>query len=79
MINQSTVEVLRKMRLSSMAQSFEEQINDPNTYTNLSFEERIGLMVDAEWAKRQSNKLNKSIQLAPFLNNSLHPSDEMVF
>ncbi|WP_457942557.1 ATP-binding protein [Caproiciproducens sp. LBM24188] len=68
MINQSTIETLRKMRLSSMVASFEEQLNDPRTYADLSFEERFGLMVDAEWAKRQANKLNKYIKQACFAN-----------
>lgn len=68
MINQSTIEMLRSLRLGSMAQSFEEQLNDSTTYGNLSFEERFGLMVDAEWAKRQATKLNNSIKLAHFSN-----------
>lgn len=68
MINQSTVEALHGMRLSSMAQAFEDQLNDSATYGNLSFEERFGFMVDAEWAKRQTNKLNRAIQSAHFSN-----------
>ena len=68
MINQSTVETLRSMKLAAMAQSFEDQLNDSVTYGSLLFEERFGLMVDAEWAKRQSNKLNRTIQLAHFSN-----------
>lgn len=62
MIDQSTLETLRSMRLSAMAQSFEDQLNDLETYCSLSFEERFGLLVDAEWAKRQSNKLSKAIK-----------------
>lgn len=68
MINQSTAENLRKMKLSVMAQLFEDQINDPATYGNLSFEERLGLMVDAEWTRHQANKLNHSIKLSHFSN-----------
>lgn len=68
MINQSTIEMLRSLKLRSMAQSFEEQLNDSATYGSLSFEERFGLMVDAEWAKRQANKLNNSIKQAHFSN-----------
>lgn len=68
MINQSTADTLRKMKLSAMAQSFEEQLNDHATYGNLSFEERFGLMIDAEWAKRQANKLDRNIKLAHFYN-----------
>jgi len=68
MINQSTLEMLRSLKLRAMAQSFEEQLNDSATYRSLSFEERFGLMVDAEWAKRQFNKLNNSIKQAHFSN-----------
>ena len=68
MINQSTIETLRSMRLSAMAQSFEDQLNDSATYGSLAFEERLGLIVDAEWAKRQSNRLNRNIGMAHFSN-----------
>ncbi len=68
MINQSTLETLRSMRLSAMAQSFEDQLNDSETYRSLSFEERFGLLVDAEWAKRQANKLNRAIKMGHFSN-----------
>lgn len=68
MINQSTIETLRSMRLGAMAQSFEDQLNDSVTYGSLAFEERLGLIVDAEWAKRQSNRLNRNIGMAHFSN-----------
>ena len=68
MIDQSTLETLRNMRLSAMAQSFEDQLNDSETYCSLSFEERFALLVDAEWAKRQANKLSKVIKQARFSN-----------
>jgi hypothetical protein len=51
-----------------MAQSFEDQLNDSDTYRSLSFEERFGLLVDSEWAKRQSNKLTRGIKQAHFSN-----------
>ena len=44
------------MKLTVMASELERQLNDQDTYGNLGFEERIGLLVDAEWNKRQSNK-----------------------
>lgn len=66
MINQSTTELLRGMRLSAMASAFEDQIRDPKTYHSLSFEERFGLLVDSEWAMRQANKLNRLIKKAHF-------------
>ncbi|MEG6523332.1 ATP-binding protein [Desulfotomaculum sp. 1211_IL3151] len=68
MINQSTVETLRQMRMGAMAQSLEEQLLDHETYVKLSFEERLALLVDAEWSKRQANKLNRYIRSAQLSN-----------
>jgi DNA replication protein DnaC len=66
MINQSTVKTLKEMKLGTMAVAFEEQLKEQNKYGKLSFEERLGLMVDAEWNKRQGNKLNRHIKNAHF-------------
>ncbi len=66
MINQSTVDLLKKMRFSAMAEELERQINDPYSYSTLGFEDRVGLMVDAEWARRQTNKLQRYIHNARF-------------
>jgi DNA replication protein DnaC len=49
-----------------MAVAFEQQLMDHDTYGKLSFEERLGLMVDAEWSKRQRNKLERYIRSAQF-------------
>jgi DNA replication protein DnaC len=68
MINQSTIDTLRQMRMGAMAQALEEQLLDHETYGKLAFEERLGLLVDAEWSKRQSNKLNRHIRNAHFSN-----------
>jgi DNA replication protein DnaC len=70
MINQSTIEILHKMKLSEMANAFEEQLDDRETYGKLSFEERLGLMIDAEWNKRQTNKLSRYIKNAHFATPS---------
>jgi hypothetical protein len=50
MINQSTVETLRSMRLSAMAQSFEDQLNNSATYSSLSFEERCKRQINRDVA-----------------------------
>ena len=55
MIDNSTLETLKAMRCSAMAQEFEKQLEDSKTYDTLSFEERVGLLVDAEWNRRQKN------------------------
>ena len=49
MINQSTIDTLKQMRFSAMAKELESQLSDPDTYSSLGFEERIALLVDAEW------------------------------
>lgn len=66
MIDNSTLETLKAMRCSAMAQEFEKQLEDSKTYDTLSFEERVGLLVDAEWNRRQKNKLRKLVKLATF-------------
>ena len=66
MINQSTIETLKAMRLGAMAATFEEQLKDKDKYRDFSFEERLGLIVDAEWNKRQGSKLTRHIRNAHF-------------
>ncbi len=65
MIRQSTIDKLHDLRLTTMADAFEAQCND-KSYTSLSFEDRVGMLVDKEWDKRKSNKLQKLIRTADF-------------
>lgn len=58
MVNETTMGKLNEMRLSAMAESFRLQLQDPS-YAELNFEERFGLMVDTEWARRKNNKLTR--------------------
>ena len=64
MINQATVDTMKGMKLGTMAAEFEAQLKDQERYRNFSFEERLGLMVDAEWNKRQGNKIARYIKNA---------------
>lgn len=66
MVRQATIDKLHDMRLSTMADAFENQCSDPRTYAPLSFEERFGLMVDREWEKRKNTRLQKLIRDAGF-------------
>lgn len=66
MINQSTIETLKAMKFSAMASELDRQLSDPTTYKTLGFEERLALLVDAEWNRRQKNKLQKYIKNAHF-------------
>ena len=56
MIRQSTVDLLREMRLGGMASELERQISDAESFRELSFEDRLALLVDAEWNRREKNK-----------------------
>lgn len=46
-----------------MAESLREQMRTPS-YANLTFEERFGLIVNAEWSRRKSNQLNRLLKKA---------------
>lgn len=65
MLTENTASKLYEMKLSVMAQSFREQMTN-HELTNLSFEDRFSLIVDAEWASRKSNRLNRLIRSAEY-------------
>ena len=48
-----------------MADTFTAQLSD-DKYKELSFEERFGIIVDVEWAKRKNNKLLRLVKKADF-------------
>ncbi len=66
MTSYSTIDVLKAMRFSGMAAELERQMTAPAEYSHLGFEERMALMVDAEWNRRQQNKLTRCIREARF-------------
>ena len=51
MLTQQTLEKMNVMKLSAMAEAFEQQLGS-GEHATLSFEERIGLLVDCEWTAR---------------------------
>ena len=61
MLTETTVSKLREMRLSVMANALKDQLADPQ-FQNMAFEDRIGLLVDAEWNARKNNHLTKLIK-----------------
>ena len=64
MIRQSTVDLLREMRFGGMASELERQILDAESFHELSFEDRLALLVDAEWNRRQKNKYQRCLHNA---------------
>ena len=65
MLNDNTVSKLHEMRFSVMAQAFRDQLKD-SSFHGLSFEERLGLLVDAEWAVRKNNRMARLIKNADY-------------
>jgi len=65
MLTNATAERLFEMKLRAMANQFKEQLTNPDI-TALSFEERFGLLVDAEYTARKSNRLARLIKSAGY-------------
>lgn len=65
MTNQSTINKLIEMRLTTMADAFRNQQNDPK-YRDISFEDRFGMLVDIEYTNRKNNRLKRLIKKAEF-------------
>jgi DNA replication protein DnaC len=65
MVNEATMAKLHEMKLSAMAASFRQQMEDPAVH-KLSFDERFGLLVDTEWTTRKNNRLKRLIYRADF-------------
>ena len=69
MFNSETTQKLRSMKLSTMAKYFDQQLTNADI-SNLSFEERFGMLVDIEWATRQNNRLKRLIRAANYAEPS---------
>lgn len=63
MLTEQTLDKLYAMNLSGMADAFKEQLQQPSL-TNLSFEERFGLLVDRQWTWKEDRKMNRLLQEA---------------
>ena len=65
MLGNNTVGKLHEMKMSVMAKTFREQLENKDM-GDLSFEERFGLLVDSEWAARKTNRLKRLIRNANY-------------
>jgi len=65
MLTQPLLEKLSQLRLSAFRTAFEDQLHNPQ-YAQLSFEERLGLLVDIEITRRTNNRLHRRIKSARF-------------
>ncbi|MCA9917428.1 MAG: IS21-like element helper ATPase IstB [Anaerolineales bacterium] len=65
MLTQPLLDKLAQLRLTGFRQALEEQLAMPH-YADLSFEERLGLLLDVEVTRRHHNRLKRRIQHARF-------------
>ena len=73
MLNNQTVQILREMRLPGMAEAYAHQLQTPHL-SELSFDERFGMLIDAEYMARQNNRLARLLREAK-LKVQAHPED----
>lgn len=67
MRNEETLRKLMNMKLSGMAEAYARQTED-TTFNELSFDQRLELIVDYEYSKRRSNRIARLRKQACFVN-----------
>ena len=65
-----TLDKLQALSLGGMARAFEEQLGSP-TYAELSFEERLGLLVDREATDRDNRRLERRLKAAKLRSDAV--------
>lgn len=63
MLLEQTVEKMNAMKLFGMRDAYREQL-ELSAYDALSFEERVGMLVDREWEDRESRRLERRMKAA---------------
>jgi len=63
MLTQQTLDKLYAMKLKGMADALKELIQQPHTQ-DLSFEERVALIVDRQWTWKEDRRLKRLLQIA---------------
>ena len=63
MLNEPTLDKLKALKLWAMAQAWQEQAQKPDVQ-KLSFDERFGLLIDAEWLWRENKRLERTLKEA---------------
>ena len=63
MLNEPTIDKLKTLKLDGMAEAFVQQQKDPE-YSALGFDERYGLLVDAEQLYRDNKRMKRCLDEA---------------
>lgn len=72
MLTQQTLEKLHQLGLKSMAHAYQEQ-SAKSDIAALTFDERLGLLVDQQWLERENLRLRRRLKSA---NLKLQPCVE---
>ncbi len=62
-MNETLVEQLRELRLTGMLAGVKEQL-ESSQYLSLTFEERLGFIVEKEYLRRKDNRIKENIRKA---------------
>ena len=63
MLIEQTLDKMNAMKLSGMAETLKQQLGSAQ-HVRLSFDERLGLLVDSEWEAREQRKLKTRLRSA---------------
>ncbi len=63
---EQTLTQLRQLKLSGMATALASQMEQPNTYESLPFEQRLQLLADSEYQDREQRKQQRLLKAAKF-------------
>lgn len=63
MLNEPTIEKLKVLRLEGLLAAWAQQQKDPNV-SALGFDERLGMLIDAEWIGRENKRISRSLKEA---------------
>ena len=64
-MNNETILKMQKMRLPALIQNYRKQLENPERYDYMTFEERVTLMIDAEYGSRENNKIKRLLNFLP--------------
>ena len=63
MLIQETMDKMQQMKMPAMADAFQQQ-RESTQYQELGFEDRLGMLIDAEWTSREQRKLSRRLKAA---------------
>ncbi len=69
MLNPATPKKLRELALDDMSENYGQQME---AFSSFGFEERFGIMVDAEWSGKRSRRLAPLMKNAGFHDRSTY-------